>query len=296
MKQYLSFDFGGTFIKYALINENADVTFEYKIQTPRSLDELLLFVEQTTDWYRKNTNIEGIGISCPGTITKNGEIQGTSAIPYLYSLPLRRLLEDATGETVTIENDANAAALAELWKGAAKGYKDVLTIVIGTGIGGAIISDGKLYRGAHLYGGEFGYSILYADPTSKEIGYWSKMASTGSLIRKVAKERNMGSDELSGEEIFKQASMGDEVCKKAVEEFYFMLAAGIHNLQHIYDPEIILIGGGISARSEFITELSTSITKVQASMDLNSLTPRIDTCYFMNQANLIGAIYPFIRS
>lgn len=296
MKHYLSFDFGGTFVKYALVQEDGQVSFKRKVPTPASLERLLAFIVDRTDNVKVNYYIEGIAVSCPGTITEVGEIKGTSAISYLYDIDLKDLLEERTGKYVSVENDANCAALAELWKGAARGCREVLTLVIGTGIGGAIISQGRLYRGSHLYAGEFGYGILSADPRNKRVGHWSELASTGALVRNVAREKDIEEQHLSGERIFECAEEGDEKCIQAIDEFYFMLAAGIHNLQHVNDPEVILIGGEISAREDFIPSITDKVAEVQELMDLNSLKPVIRTCKFKNQANLIGAVYHFILS
>lgn len=296
MKQYLSFDFGGTYIKYGLVDHAGDISIYNKVSTPSSLDELLKIVANITNEYKREYRLEGVAVSCPGTITEDGEVKGTSAIPYFYNLSLKKTLEDLTGEFVSIENDANCAALAELWNGSANAHKEVIVIVIGTGVGGAIISDGKLHRGANLMGGEFGYTILKADSTTKQVNYWSEMGSTAALIRNVAVKKSMNENELSGELIFNLAKDGDMLCKQAIDEFYFILATGVHNLQHIFDPEKILIGGGISVREDFITRLTTSITQVQKSMDLNSIKPNIDTCAFLNKANLIGATYSYIQT
>src|SRR5699024_7450958 len=149
----LSFDFGGTFIKYALVQENAAISSENKVPTPSSLEGLFVLVTDVIYDFESETFIEGIAISCPGTITQRGEIQGSSAIPYLYDIALKDLLEERTAKRVSIENDANCAALAELWKGTANGCHEAAVVVIGTGIGGAIIRNGRLYRGSNLYGG-----------------------------------------------------------------------------------------------------------------------------------------------
>lgn len=296
MSYYLSFDLGGTFVKYALVQKDAEVLFESKVPTPDNLEYLLEFIVGITNDFKQKEHLEGIAISCPGTITEKGEIKGTSAIPYLYDIALKDLIEYRTDEHVSVENDANCAALAELWQGAARDCQEVLTLVIGTGIGGAIISNGRLSRGSHLYAGEFGYSILYADPKNRRIGYWSELGSTGALVRKVAREKEMDECHLSGERIFEWAEEGDEICIQAIEEFYFLLAAGIHNLQHVNDPEVILIGGGISARGDFIPSIIKKVDEVQGLMDLKSLQPVIRACRFKNQANLIGATYHFILS
>src|SRR5699024_1216495 len=102
----------------------------------------------------------GIAISAPGAVTDGGMINGGSAIPYIHGPNIKAMIETRTGLTVHIENDANCVALAEIWKGAAKTKKDVAVVVIGTGIGGALVKDGVIHKGGNLHGGEFGYMIL----------------------------------------------------------------------------------------------------------------------------------------
>src|SRR5699024_8535624 len=136
----------------------------------------------------------------------------------------------------------------------------------------------------------------YAVPKNKQVETWSQLGSTSSLIRKVAEEKGMKAYDLSGELIFEWAEKGDETCIHAIEEFYFILAVGIHNLQHVYDPELILLGGGISEREDFVTSLMEKVEEVQALMDLHSIVPTIRTCKFKNQANVLGAVYHFLLS
>lgn len=294
MKNYLSVDLGGTFVKYALVQEDGYILIEGKNTTPNNLNDLLELINKIMNSIQKSNYIEGIAISSPGTITKEGLIIGTSSIPYLYNINLKKTVQKYTNKRTSIENDANCSALAELWLGEAQKYQDTATIVIGTGIGGALIFNGTLYKGKQLYAGEFGYNIMCTDLETKTISHWSKLASMNSLIENVSLKKNIDANQLSGEQIFEWATEGDFHSKNSINDFYFMLAIGIHNIQHAYDPECILIGGGISSRDEFIPTLTKKVKEVQSSIDLKSIEPNLRACKFKNQANLIGAVYHYL--
>lgn len=193
-----------------------------------------------------------------------------------------------------MENDGNCAGYAEVWAGAAKGSKDVLVMVIGTGIGGAVIKNGALHKGANLHGGEFGYMLLSTE-LKEDNDVWSRVASTVSLVEKVTKDKGIDKDSLSGEKIFKMAESGDQACIRAIEEFYRILAVGIYNLQYVYDPEVILIGGGISAREDLIDKIDEKLDRILKSIPSGKIRPKIAVCKFRQNANLLGAVYGLMK-
>ncbi|MUK88242.1 ROK family protein [Ornithinibacillus sp. L9] len=291
MKRYLAVDIGGTFIKYGIVDEQASILEMDKTKTPKTLDGLLELLE---DLYQKHPDVTGVAISCPGAVAESGVIYGYSALPYLHGPNIKQLITDRLGAQIYMENDANCAGYAEVWKGKAQGKQDVLVMVIGTGIGGAVIKDGMVHKGANLHGGEFGYMVV---PSDSGTGYdtWSATAATGALISKVARLKNIGEDELTGEAIFDMANAGDVVCSEAIDQFYQLLALGIYNLQYIYDPEVILIGGGISVREDLINHINQKLDSILKHLEASKIKPKIDTCEFRQHSNLLGAVYGFIR-
>lgn len=291
MKKYLACDFGGTFLKYGIVNEDAEILKKAKIRTPKTLDTLL---DQIEALVQSEVEIEGIAVSSPGAVSDEGIIYGSSAINYLAGPNIKQLIANRTGLHVYMENDANCAGYAEIWDGAAKGKKDVLVMVIGTGIGGAVIKDGVLHKGANLHGGEFGYMLLTSDVTGSD-DVWSRVASTAALVKKVAKVKQVDKDSLSGERIFELAALGDKDCVQAIDEFYHLLAVGIYNLQYIYDPEVILVGGGISAREDLIENINYKLDRILENVHLAKIKPKMDRCKFRQDANLLGAVYGLIR-
>jgi len=166
-------------------------------------------------------------------------------------------------------------------------------MVIGTGIGGSVFKNGLLHKGANLHGGEFGYMLLTPDVQDSN-DVWSRVASTKALVRKVAKMKQMNPDSILGEDIFKMAESGDQACIQAIDAFYHLLAVGIYNLQYIYDPEIILIGGGISAKEDLIDEIDERLDRILEKIDLAKVKPKIEPCKFRQNANLLGAVYGFM--
>ena len=165
MKAYMVFDIGGTYIKYAVMNEHGMKLESGKVPTPQ--EGLEIFLQKTSEivtQYRQSYAFQGIALSSPGAVdVKSGYIGGASAIPYIHGVPMTDLIRERTGLDVSIENDANCAALAEGWLGAAKETDYYICIVIGTGIGGSIVMNHTILRGASLHGGEFGYMIM-GDP------------------------------------------------------------------------------------------------------------------------------------
>ncbi|WP_234400720.1 ROK family protein [Virgibacillus senegalensis] len=134
MKNYLAFDIGGTFIKFALVQEDATILEETKSATPETIDGL---IELITKYAGENPETAGIAISAPGAVSGEGIIYGASALPYIHGPNLLQLVKEKTKLPVFMENDANCAGYAEVWKGAAQGKQNVLAVVIGTGIGGS---------------------------------------------------------------------------------------------------------------------------------------------------------------
>jgi len=158
MNNYMVFDIGGSAIKYAVTNENGD--FLTKGSYPSSPFNFEKFISDLLQVIRENQNkyqISGIALSSPGGVNSDiGIIGGTSALPCIHGPNIKEIIKNNTGLPVEIENDANCAALGEVWKGVAVNNNDVLLVVIGSGIGGAVVIDRKIHKGANLHSGEIG--------------------------------------------------------------------------------------------------------------------------------------------
>ena len=166
----LTLDFGGTFVKHALIDENAQFTEKGKDPAPlESLDQFLQYISDMADRYK--TEIEGIAVSLPGVInTETGFVYFAGRYTGIILLAeLGKMIEEKTGLRVTIENDAKAAILAEMWKGALQNTKDAVALIIGSGIGCGIIMDGRLRKGHNSTAGEI--SPVTCEPGQADLKY-----------------------------------------------------------------------------------------------------------------------------
>ncbi|MGH4125061.1 MAG: ROK family protein [Clostridium sp.] len=297
MKNYIAFDIGGSSVKFGVVNQQGEILHKGSFKTPKEeLDMLILKMVEIVDIYEKDMKLEGIALSCPGAVNnEEGVIYGASAVPYIHGPNLRNILKAATDLDVCMGNDANCAALAEVWKGAAKDNNDVLFLVCGTGIGGAIVKDKKLHLGANLHCGEFGYMIMESDMGKGIIGNFSEVASTFSIVRRVAQYKNIATSEIDGKKIFDMAKEGDKDCIRAIDEFYYKLALGIFNLQYVYDPEVIVIGGAISVREDLVQCINAKLEIILKQAEIAKIMPSVKKCVYSNDANLIGAVYNFIN-
>lgn len=282
----LVMDIGGSSVKFA-VWEKEQLVDKGSFVTPKTWDEMKQEMVQLKGKMDAKYTIDGVAFSAPGAVNQSkGVIEGASAVPYIHHFPVFFELEELFGCPVSMENDANCAGLAEVWRGAAKGLQNVLFVVIGSGIGGAVIVDGKVRHGKHLFGGEFGYMLLKEDKTFSDLGTAVNMAKRYS-------KRMELETELSGKEVFELAEQGDEIAKEEVETFYHYLAIGIYNLQYSFDPEKIIIGGGVSSKEGLLDELNVHLAKVVESAKIAPFIPEVAICEFQNDANLIGAVYNY---
>ncbi len=282
----LVMDIGGSSVKFA-VWEKEQLVDKGSFVTPKTWDEMKQEMVQLKGKMDAKYTIDGVAFSAPGAVNQSkGVIEGASAVPYIHHFPVFFELEKLLGCPISMENDANCAGLAEVWRGAAKGLQNVLFVVIGSGIGGAVIVDGKVRHGKHLFGGEFGYMLLKEDKTFSDLGTAVNMAKRYS-------KRMELETELSGKEVFELAEQGDEIAKEEVETFYHYLAVGIYNLQYSFDPEKIIIGGGVSSKEGLLDELNVHLAKVVESAKIAPFIPEVAICEFQNDANLIGAVYNY---
>lgn len=280
----LTIDIGGTSIKYARFNDGR-LNERGAFKTPENLEILYQHLGAVVEQFRENSDICGVAISAPGAVNKaTGVIEGASALPYIHDFDIHTELEKRFGLPVSIENDANCAALAEVNFGAAKGLSDVLFLVLGTGVGGAVVMDGKIHHGKHLFGGEFGF-MLMDDAHS--------FSSLGTAVNMASRYNARTGENLTGQTIFEQAFAGNEIAKEEMEIFLYNVAKGIFNLTYAFDPERIIIGGGVSQADWLIPELQKQLQKIMAIIEIAPFMPEIVPCDFRNDANLIGAAADF---
>ena len=280
----LTIDVGGTSIKYALFRKGA-LSQKGSFPTPTSLTAYYEVLTELVKNYEQLYQITGVAISSPGAVNKTtGAIEGASALPYIHHFDIRGELEARLVLPVSMENDANCAALAELKFGAAKGMKDVIFMVLGTGVGGAIVIDGKIRHGQHLFGGELGFMLMDDTHSFSELGTTIGMANRYKA--------RTGKD-LTGEAIFNLAHAGEEIAQEEMTVFLFNVAKGIFNLAYAFDPECIVIGGGVSQAEWLIPELEKELQKMLNKFRIAPFLPVIKACQYRNDANLVGAAVDF---
>jgi len=286
MKNLGLIDIGGTSIKFAEWKDN-ELKKLKPVPTPSTLDEFYEVLTDRVDQMKKDAQIIGVGISSPGAVNKKtGVIEGASAIPYIHNFEIQQVLEEKFGLPVSIENDANCAALAELDSGAGKDVDSLVFLIIGTGVGGSVIVNHKIWHGAHLFGGEFGFMLS----DDKHI-----LSNMGTSVN-VAKRYNASSTPVSnysGKEVFDLAKNGDKRAQKEVQTMYYSLAKGIYNLQYSFDPELVVLGGAVSNNPDLIPAVDEEIEKIRDIVEIASIKPKVVACHYTDEANLRGALVDF---
>lgn len=213
--------------------------------------------------------------------------------PGWIGVDIKGTLEREFGLPVTVANDANCMVLGEVWVGAAKGYTDVIGVTLGTGVGGGIITGGRLLEGARGLGGELGHFRLHALDgvacTCGAIGCYERYAATTALVRGAQK---MGLDALDGRAIFEAAAAGNARTLAVLNDWISEIAQGLAGLVHIFNPQLILIGGGVSAQQELLIDpLAAQVCKSVMPAFAEGL--EIKAAALQNDAGLVGAVYYF---
>ena len=294
MEKVVCFDIGGTNVKYGLLDKNGNILEKSFFKTNiKSGKEILDNMSKIIEEYKDN-DIVGISISSPGFINKNsGEIMDGTIIEGFIGLNIKKYFEDKFNLKVAVENDANCVAIAEHIMGNGVGSENMICLTIGTGVGGGIIINNKIYNGSSFMAGEFGFMFINGiNHEVLENHLFSNYASTRALIENTS--MYLGED-IDGVSIFERAKNGDHICQKTISDFYDNLATGIYNLAYILNPDKILIGGAVSQQEDIISEIKNRLEKFTPSFskNLNDYVT-IDRCKFLNDAGLIGSLCNFI--
>lgn len=302
MKQYLVLDLGGTFIKYALMSGDGTFLKQGKKQSPlSSMDDLLEAIRSIGQEF--HGQYEGAAVSMPGRIdTKKGIAHTGGSFRFIKDAPVGKDFEQVLGVPVTAANDGKCAASAEAWRGALSDVDNGAVLVLGTGIGGGIVLNKKVWMGNTFGAGElsmfpadFGllsHGVSYADHTNIE-AVWTSYASTSGLLRLYARRKGLPEQNhgLDGFGFFKAYDAGELQAAEAFEKFGQYTAAGIYGVQAVLDLQRFAVGGGISARPEVAEKIRQCVDR---QFELIPFTPfgkpEIVSCKYGNDANLIGAL------
>ena len=305
-------DLGGTNIAVGLVNEELKIV--KKLSTPtgatRPGEEIVADIAELckkvcAEYGIELKDVASIGIATPGIANHDtGVVEYANNLPF-KKFPIADLLKNALGEdiTVRIENDANAAAWGEACAGAAKGTSNSVMITLGTGVGGGIIMNNKIYSGFNYAGAELGHIVIQVDgaPCScGRKGCWEAYSSATALIRmtreKIEECRATGrasimldAPRVSGRTACDGMRAGDEAATEVYNTYIKYLASGIATIINIFQPEVISLGGGVSGEGQsLIDALEPIVRKEQYGGDVVALT-QIRIAELGNDAGIIGA-------
>lgn len=267
----IGIDVGGTKILGVVLDPSGAIVEEERAATPSSarplMDALVAMVSALRRSFGDGPVSVGVGV--PGLVDRTGTLRFAPNLPGIHGLPVAQLGREATGLRWRVDNDATAALWAEHRLGAARHAANVLLVTLGTGIGGGLVADGRLVRGANGFAGEVGHMVVAHDglpcPCGRR-GCWERYASGSGLGRlgreaaEAGRGRRMaalaGGDPLQvrGEHVSAAAAEGDDEAVAVIEVFADWFAAGLANLVHVLDVERCVIGGGLVASGETLLE------------------------------------------
>lgn len=296
MSNYLAIDVGGTNIKYAIMDEKGNIYENGKENTPSdSLDEFWKVIFKIIDAYQSD-NLKGVAFSIPGKVdTSTGTVYFGGVLTYLDTICFKQVVGEKYDLVVSVQNDAKAAALAELWLGSLQNIKDGAVIVLGTGVGGGVILDGKLRLGPHFQAGELSLSVLDASRSGFD-KMTGMLGSAVNMIKDVNKELGH-SDLTDGLTAFEAINAKNEKAFPIFQDYCRYIAYLILNLQSFFDLTTYAIGGGISAQPIVLEEICNQYHEfINTNQILKMNLPVIDIlpAAFGNDANLFGALYTLL--
>lgn len=271
MKKYgFGVDIGGTTCKIGLFDMNETILEKWEIKTNTEnhgaaiLDDVAAAVlDKMKEKEITKEDVQGIGLGVPGPVDSEGTVHKCVNLGWDV-INVEKALNEKTGLLVKAGNDANVAALGEMWQGGGKGHQNVIMVTLGTGVGGGIIVDGKIIAGSHGAGGELGHIHMNDDETDTcgcgNKGCLEQYASATGIVRmakkQLAKETRdtklTAFETLTAKDIFDAAKEGDEVALELVDGLCTMLGTALANVAAVADPEIFVIGGGVSRAGDIL--------------------------------------------
>ncbi len=307
----LGIDLGGTNIAVGLLNDDAKLLNKISAPTPvdqgadaitATMADLCLKIIQNENLTLSDISL--CGIAAPGVANREtGEVEVSANLPFVHYNIVKKLGEFLPGVKILLENDANAAAKGEVEAGAAKGAQNAIMITLGTGVGGGIIIDKKIYAGFNFAGGELGHIVIVHNGEScgcGRKGCWESYSSATALVRMTKQKMECYSDSLmhsiaakegkvSGRTAFDAARCGDAAAKQVVDEYICYLACGITNIVNIFQPEILVIGGGISGEKDNLLKPLSALVAAEQYTKSAPIKTKLVIATLGNDAGIIGA-------
>ena len=270
-KRIFAADIGGTTVKLGMFTIEGELLDKWEIDTRKENNGGFILPDIAASIKAKmeseniaKEDVIGIGVGAPGPVDKSGVIYKAVNLGWGV-LNIKEELEKLTGVTVMAGNDANVAALGEMWKGGGEGYSDLVVVTLGTGIGGGVIIDGRIVTGYKGAGGEIGHIHINDDETEVcgcgNKGCFEQYASATGIARLA--NRKLGSSnedsvlrkcEINAKTVFDAVKAGDKLAMEIAEEFGEYLGKGLANVADVTNPEVFVIGGGVSKAGQVIID------------------------------------------
>lgn len=310
---YLGIDLGGTNIAVGLVNENLEIVLKDSVKTLTSrptneiIDDMAALCKSLVERAGITFDeVEYLGVAAPGSIDPvNGIVRYSNNVKML-DYPLAEELKNRLPiKKVYLENDANAAALGEAKAGAGKGYSNLVMVTLGTGVGGGIVIDGKLYSGFNHCGAELGHTVIEVDGRLCSCGrkgcfeaYSSATGLVNMTKEKMAEDKNSlmwklvnnNLEKVNGRTAFDAAKKGDELGLAVVNMYIKYLACGLTNLVNIFQPEVLCIGGGVCGEGDYLLNpLVEIVRKSEYGAENQTNFSQIKIAELGNNAGIIGA-------
>lgn len=263
-------DIGGTTVKIGLFNREGNLLDKWEIPTNKENKGISILPDVAKSILAKmeekgiaEKDLAGIGVGAPGTVDENGTLVGGAVNIGWDAFNIPEVMQAYINVPVKATNDANAAAYGEMWQGGGKGYENLVAVTLGTGVGGGIIINGQLLSGSAGAGGEIGHMHMQDDETEecgcKNKGCLEQYASATGIVR-LARRRLQKDDkpsvlrngELSAKSVFDGVKAGDQVAVEIAEQFGEYLGKGLALVADVVNPEIFVIGGGVSKAGEIL--------------------------------------------
>ena len=308
----IGIDLGGTNIVAGVVDDEFRIvaTAKCKTRIPRPAEEIVVDMARMAKEAVQNAgltmaDIAYVGVGSPGTCNADTGIVEYSNNLQFEKLPLRDMLGGMLDKAVYIENDANAAALGEALAGAAKGAQSCVCITLGTGVGGGIIIDGKIYGGFNFAGAELGHTVIKVDGelcSCGRFGCWEAYASATALINQTRRamvnhpDSAMWSiaedlDKVNGRTAFDGMRAGDAVAAQVVDTYIKYIATGLINVINIFQPEVLCIGGGICKEGDTLLKPLAAHIERERYSKYSSHQTRLCVATLGNDAGIIGAAF-----
>jgi len=242
-----------------------------------------------------------LGIGIPAVLEPESDlvIWGPN-LPGFRNVRLREALQDALQMPVHLEYDGHTAVLGEWWQGAGRGHESVVFVIIGTGLGGGMVLDGKLYRGKNRLAGAAGWFTLATQTSnmgpSRHCGHWELLTAGPGIVRRAANALKGGRpsilapQELTSEDVFDAARAGDALAQGIVAETAQIVGIGVANIVSLINPEMVILGGGVGMQSDLILEPVRRIVRGQA-QPVSGLSVQVEVSQLGEDAGLLGAAY-----